>query len=77
MRSVYNLPRFGHPGRTSASDPLRTVCHGRHDGNMAKIAHRLRRIIDKEWIRVGWAGMPTLRHHLIAFAPVAVLLVPP
>jgi len=29
----------------------------------------LRVAIDKEWIRVGWAGMPTLRHHLIAFSP--------
>lgn len=40
------------------------------------VGHRLRRIVDKEWIRAGWAGMPTLRHHLIAFTPVAILLVP-
>lgn len=36
----------------------------------------LRVAIDKEWIRVGWAGMPTLRHHLIAFAPVIILVLP-
>ncbi len=43
---------------------------------MAKPIHRLGRIVDKEWISVGWAGMPTLKHHLIAFTPVAILLVP-
>lgn len=43
---------------------------------MAQLSHRLRRIVDREWIRVGWAGMPTLRHHLIAVAPMICLLVP-
>ena len=43
---------------------------------MAQLSHRLRRIVDREWIRVGWAGMPTLRHHLIAFAPMIFLLIP-
>ena len=38
--------------------------------------HSLRVAIDKEWIRVGWAGMPTLRHNLIAFTPVVILLLP-
>lgn len=31
-------------------------------------------MIDKEWIRVGWVGRPTLRHHLIAFTPMILLL---
>lgn len=43
---------------------------------MSQLSHRLRRIVDREWIRVGWAGMPTLRHHLIAFAPTICLLIP-
>lgn len=43
---------------------------------MAELVHRLRRIVDKEWIRVGWAGMPTPRHFLIALTPVAILLAP-
>lgn len=43
---------------------------------MAQLGHRLRRIVDKEWIRVGWAGMPTLRHHLVAFLPMIALLIP-
>lgn len=43
---------------------------------MGKAARRLRRIVDKEWIRVGWLGMPTLRHYLIAFTPMAILLIP-
>jgi len=43
---------------------------------MAEPIHRLGRIVDKEWIRVGWAGMPTLRHHLIAFTPLAILVAP-
>jgi len=37
---------------------------------------RLRLAIDKEWIRVGWEGMPTLRHHLMAFTPAIILLLP-
>lgn len=43
---------------------------------MATLGHRSRRIIDRDWIRVGWAGRPTLRHHLIAFTPAAILLIP-
>jgi hypothetical protein len=43
---------------------------------MATLGHRLRRIIDRDWIRVGWVGRPTLRHHLIAFTPAAILLIP-
>lgn len=43
---------------------------------MKQLGRRLRRIVDKEWIRVGWAGMPTLRHHLVAFAPMIALLIP-
>ena len=43
---------------------------------MKGLIQSLRVAIDKEWIRVGWAGMPTLRHHLIAFAPVVILLLP-
>lgn len=43
---------------------------------MAQLSHRLRRIVDRKWIRVGWAGLPTLRHHLIAFAPMICLLIP-
>lgn len=43
---------------------------------MVKIGRRLRRIVDKEWIRVGWVGMPTLRHNLVAFMPMIALLVP-
>ncbi|RIV80474.1 hypothetical protein D2V17_19365 [Aurantiacibacter xanthus] len=45
-------------------------------GEMKGPFQSIRVAIDKEWIRVGWAGMPTLRHHLIAFAPAAILLLP-
>ena len=43
---------------------------------MEKPIQRLRRIIDKEWIRVGWAGRPTLRHQFIALGPTIIVLVP-
>jgi NhaP-type Na+/H+ and K+/H+ antiporter len=43
---------------------------------MAQLGGRLRRIVDREWIRVGWAGMPTSRHHLLAFLPMIALLIP-
>ncbi|MBB3032587.1 hypothetical protein [Alteriqipengyuania lutimaris] len=36
----------------------------------------LRRLIDREWIKVDWAGSPTLGHRLIALAPSAILLIP-
>jgi hypothetical protein len=43
---------------------------------MAQLLHRLIRNVDKEWIKVGWAGMPTLRHNLLALTPLVIFLVP-
>ncbi len=37
---------------------------------------RIRRAIDREWIRVGWLGGQTLRHRLIACVPLLILTVP-
>lgn len=41
---------------------------------MVKLIRRVRWLVDREWVRVGWAGMPTLRHQLIAFAPLVAAL---
>lgn len=37
---------------------------------------RIRRAIDREWIRVGWAGTQTLKHRLISLAPLLICSVP-
>lgn len=37
---------------------------------------KLRLAIDKEWIKAGWSGSPTLRHRGLALAPTAVLAIP-
>ena len=39
-----------------------------------KIIADVRRMIDREWIKVDWAGGQTLTHRLIAAAPLAVAL---
>ncbi|MEL7688757.1 hypothetical protein AAG596_14460 [Citromicrobium bathyomarinum] len=36
----------------------------------------LRRLIDREWIKVDWAGRPTLGHRFMAFTPSAIFLIP-
>ena len=35
-----------------------------------------RRAVDREWIRVGWAGTQTLKHRLIALVPLLIFAVP-
>ena len=37
---------------------------------------RIRRAIDREWIKAGWSGGQTLRHRLIALAPLLILALP-
>ena len=37
---------------------------------------RIRRAIDREWIRVGWVGTQTLKHRLMSLGPLLVLTVP-
>ncbi len=34
---------------------------------------RVLRAIDREWIRVGWVGMQTLRHRMIALSPLLIV----
>ena len=36
--------------------------------------HRVKRVVDREWIRVGWAGFPTLNHRLIAMMPLLIVI---
>ncbi|WP_120077294.1 hypothetical protein [Aurantiacibacter odishensis] len=59
-----------------ANNPVAVIGNILQIGKMKGPIQSLRTAIDKEWIRVDWAGMPTLRHHLIAFAPLFVLLLP-
>jgi hypothetical protein len=37
---------------------------------------RIRRAIDREWIRVGWVGSQTLKQRLIALVPLLIFTVP-
>ena len=80
MRSVHkrtgSLPPIGIKSGLSANDPLAVVTSLRQDCRMEKPIQRLRLIVDKEWIKVGWAGTPTLRHQFIALGPAIIVLVP-
>jgi hypothetical protein len=45
-------------------------------GETVKRIARIRRAIDREWIRVGWKGTQTSKHRLMSLGPLLIFTIP-